>query len=142
MDARTRSRSARASDAAERRYEHARSVLALATLPLACSNTTTTHLQHFIAAALAVCDLCDHDFLPDRPLDVLFWLRRRLNKEAGKPGRSDVYRALCLREVHQVERRIESACAGLSGGGLVALEQQGPAGLFQEPTVFRVPGLE
>ena len=128
IDTRIRPGSARAPDTAEQRYEHARSVLAQAALPLAGSNTTIGHLQHFIAAALAVCDVCVRDCLPDRPLDVLFWLRRRLNKEANKPGRNELYRALCRREVDHVERRIGSACAGLSGGALVPLEPQGAAG--------------
>lgn len=140
MDTRLRSQSARASHSAGRRYERARAVLTLATLRLACSNTTATDLRDFIAAALALCDACDHDFLSDRPLDVLLWLRRRLNEEASKPGRSDVYRALCRREARQVECKIESACVRLSRGGLVALEQQGPECPCQESPAYSRTG--
>lgn len=103
-------------------YEAARAALAIASLPLEFSNPTAAQLRAFIAAALVLCDVCKDSGVPERPFDVLLWLRRRLHLEAKNPARGEFFRAQCLRAVVKVEREIETACVALSGGGLTVLE--------------------
>lgn len=104
------------------RYECARHQLVIATLRLSLSGATTRQLRHFVTAALALRDACNSHHVPNRPIDVLLWLRRRLNQEAKKAGRNGIYRANCLGEIARVEREIGNACVALSQGRLEVLE--------------------
>lgn len=104
------------------RYEAALSELAIASLPLVFSDTTTFQLRHFIAVALKLRDVCNNKSTPERPVDVLLWLRRRLNQEVKNPEKGEFFRAQCLRELSKVEREIEAACLALSQGRLTVLE--------------------
>lgn len=122
MDTKHCLRSCSVPDATTQRYERALSELAIASLPLIFRDTTPKQLRHFIAAALELRDSCHEDNSPEHPLDVLLWLRRRLNQEAKNPRHGEFYRAQCLREVNRVEQQIELACVKLSQGGLTILE--------------------
>lgn len=104
------------------RYERALAELALTSLPLSFRNATTKQLRHFVAAALELRDACNNNAAPERPVDVLMWLRRRLNQEAKNTEQSEFYRARCLYEVNKIEREIKIACRKLSQGGLTILE--------------------
>lgn len=122
MDSKFFEPSAPASEPVEGRCKCARHQLVIAAVPLACNNVTTRQLQHFVTAALALRDACRSHHVSIRPLDVLLWLRRRLNQEAKKSDRDDIYRAQCRRETLRVEREIRDACIDLSRGGLEVLE--------------------
>ncbi|MGO2009472.1 hypothetical protein [Vreelandella alkaliphila] len=97
MDANRCGRSDSALESNTQHYENARSQLAVASVPLVFRDTTISQLRHFIAAALELRDACYHNSVPERPLDVLLWLRRRLNEEAKNPGNAELFRAQCLR---------------------------------------------
>ncbi|MDV2078351.1 hypothetical protein [Marinobacter xestospongiae] len=122
MDAKRCGRSDSAPESITQRYENARSELVIASLPLVSRDTTIRQLRHFIAAALALRDACHHNSAPERPLDVLLWLRRRLNQEAKNPEKAELFRAQCLREASKVEREIATASVTISQGGLTILE--------------------
>lgn len=104
------------------RYNNARSALAIAILPLDFKGTTLQQLRYFIKAAQVLRDACHDKSAPERPLDILLWLRRRLNKEARKAGKSQLYRAQCLREASKIEKEISHTCTQLSQGKLSILE--------------------
>lgn len=103
-------------------YNEAQVKLATASLPLTFKSTTIKQLGDFITAAMVVHDLCRDHKLNDSPLDVLLWLRRRLQKETKDVERDELYRAHCLREVDTVERKIAITCVNNSHGSLTLLE--------------------
>ncbi|MCV6587984.1 MAG: hypothetical protein OIF57_02985 [Marinobacterium sp.] len=103
-------------------YESALSELAMTRLSLIFNDSTTSQLKHFIAAALELHDAHNTDTTFDRPIDILLWLRRRLNQEANNPEQNELYRAQCLREVSRVEREIDATCVALSQRGLTVLK--------------------
>lgn len=122
MDTRNCVKSGSVPEAATQRYERALAELAITSLPLTFRNATTKQLRHFIAAAFELRDACNNRATPEQPVDVLLWLRRRLNQESKNPEQSEFYRAKCLHEVSKVEREIEISCIKLSRGGLTVLE--------------------
>jgi len=103
-------------------YNEAQVKLATASLPLTFKSATIKQLGDFITSAMFVHDVCRDNMLDDSPLDVLLWLRRRLQKETKDVERDELYRAHCLREVDIVERKIAITCVNNSHGSLTLLE--------------------
>lgn len=103
-------------------YNEGQVKLATASLPLTFKSTTIKQLGDFVTAAMLVHDICRDNKLDTSSLDVLLWLRRRLQKETKDVGRDELYQAYCFREIDLIERKIAITCVNNSHGSLTLLE--------------------
>lgn len=97
-------------DQYKRDFNHANTQLAVKALPLRRHSAQPEQLNSFVMAGLQLAHVCTHEHADESPLNILFWLRRRIMLEADKPCRDCVYKASCRKELNKVHKTLQSVC--------------------------------
>ena len=103
-------------------FQETCSDLLIASLRLTLKDATKKQLEQFINTALALYNLYKKINSTKESLNVLFWLRKRLIKEAKSSTQSAPFKTYCLQEADKIERKIAMACVRQSKLRLTMLE--------------------
>ena len=106
MDGLKRAEQIRQLDQHKREYEQANTELTVQCLALARDDTRPEQLRGVIDAAEKLVEICQHKLSRTDPMEVLFWLHRRVEGEVIKPQRDAVYKAICKRVLENIEQRV------------------------------------
>lgn len=115
MDPQNRAERLRQTDQFKRDFEHANTELGLRAMSLRTPDTDPQQLKMFVEAGIKLAKVCENQYATEHPLNVLFWLRNKLQAEAFKPCRSCIYRAACHSETAHVRRCIRALCQSIGG---------------------------
>lgn len=108
-------------DQFRRDFDHANTHLTVCGFALRNNQASQAQLNCFIQAALSVKTICEQEYSLHNPLDVLFWLKQKLDDFSQQEERPEVIRASCRRELRLTEERIQQMCAEVGEGKVVAL---------------------
>jgi len=121
MNAQDRAEKLKQEDRYRKAYHHANTALAVKALPLRKASVEQQHLRSFVAAGLELAKVCEQPQSDKSPLEVLFWLKERLQSESNKPCRNCLYRAACRKEIKTVRRSMHEFCNSFGKGNVVPL---------------------
>ncbi len=121
MKANARAERILAIDKFRRDFESANTCAALTLLGLSRIEATAPQLQKFVDASYQLAEVCESEVSEHSPLDALFWFRSKLQEESNRPGRNDVFLAMCHRELEAAEKAIQKMCNKYGEGKIAAL---------------------
>lgn len=121
MDPVERGHRIRMLDEFRRDFEQANTRLTVCGFALRNNDATQAQFSSFIQAALDVKAVCERPYALHNPLDVLFWLKQKLEDFSQQSERPEVIRASCRRELRLTEERIQNICDEVGEGKVMAL---------------------
>lgn len=121
MEALKRAEKVKLKDKFKREFDHANTRLAVTALPLRRHEIQLEQLDSFVDAGLKLAEICQQEHAQESPLNILFWLRKRLLLETRKPCRNFHYRAKCRQEIDRIHTKLHCICNTYGSGNAVPL---------------------
>lgn len=102
-------------------YETANTRVTLSVILLASKESGPQEVSEFVDATMELAKVCESPCSKHQPLEVLFWLRQKLQKECKKPCRSACFRSYCQQHIHHAGNKIQNVCDRVGDGNIIAL---------------------
>ncbi|WP_353293944.1 hypothetical protein [Thalassolituus maritimus] len=108
-------------DEFRKQYDTANTRVTLSVILLASRTSGPEEVSEFVDATMELAKVCESPCSKHQPLEVLFWLRQKLQRECRKPCRSACFRSYCQQHIHHAGDKTQDMCDRIGNSNIIAL---------------------